>query len=72
MTEEMVETTPKPKQYLMVLDEVNMVILSKVMPSLRFIQVEGMPLKENENYMVLVNPIDKADVQAHELVQHKE
>lgn len=52
----------KPKQYLLMADEITMTILGKIMPGLLFVQVEGMAMQGNDNYMLLVNPIVKAPV----------
>lgn len=51
-----VEVVPSPKQFLLLVDETCMIILSKLVPNMRFIEVEGMTLKDNDAVMVLVNP----------------
>ncbi len=54
------EETPaqtKPKQYLLVVDEISMAILGRIMPGLMFVQVEGIGMQNNPNHMLLVNPI---------------
>jgi len=48
-----------PKQYLLMVNEVSMLMLSKMFNGLKFLEVEGMPIKENENVMVMVTPIAK-------------
>lgn len=53
MTEEI-----KQKQYLLLANEIHMALLGRLMPGLMFLQVEGINLKENDSYMVLVNPIN--------------
>ena len=49
----------KPKQYLIMADEVTMAVLGKLMPTLLFVQVEGMAMQGNDGYMLLVNPLNK-------------
>lgn len=53
------EIPPKPKQYLVMVDEVSMAILGRLVPSMLFVQVEGMAMDGNANHMLLVNPIQK-------------
>jgi hypothetical protein len=53
---------PKPKQYLVMVDEITMAILGKIMPGLLFVQVEGMAMQGNDNHMLLVNPVVKPPV----------
>lgn len=50
---------PKPKQYLIMTDEIHRAILGKIMPGILFVQVEGMAMKDNSDHMLLVNPIVK-------------
>lgn len=50
---------PKPKQYLLMADETTMLFLGKIMPSLLFVQVEGMAMQNNNEHMLLVNPLPK-------------
>jgi hypothetical protein len=54
---------PKPKQFLLMADELSMALLSKLIPSLQFCQVEGMVIPDNPNYQVLANPIPKPPVE---------
>lgn len=49
----------KPKQYLVMVDELSMAILGKLIPSMLFVQVEGMAMQGNDNHMLLVNPLNK-------------
>lgn len=46
-----------PKQYLLVLDDVTMAIVGRLCPSIRFIEVEGMPMKDCTSHTLLVNPV---------------
>lgn len=52
---------PKPKQYLLMADELHMAILSKIMPGILFVQVEGMAMQNNDTHMLLVNPLPKVE-----------
>lgn len=49
------------KQYLLMLDEVGMAMLSRLSPAFSFVQVEGMPLEQNPAYQVLVSPLIKPE-----------
>lgn len=56
-----VETPPdapaqKPKQFLLVADEFTMAVMSKIMPGMLFVEVQGMAMKDNDTHMLLVNP----------------
>lgn len=53
---------PKPKQYLLMANELHMAMLSKIVPGMLFVQVEGMSMQNNPNYMLLVNPIAQPEV----------
>jgi hypothetical protein len=53
------EAPAKPKQYLIMADELHMAILGKIIPGILFVQVEGMAMKDNSDHMLLVNPIAK-------------
>lgn len=64
MNEELNEMTveaPKPKQYLIMADEMHMALLGKLLPGLLFVQVEGMAMQGNDTHMLLVNPIVKVE-----------
>ena len=50
---------PKPKQYMLVVDHTYMAFLSKVMPGLQYVEVEGWQSEENKSHMFLVNPAPK-------------
>lgn len=50
---------PKLKQYLLLADELHMSILGKLMPGLLFVEVEGLPMKDSTEYMLLANPVQK-------------
>lgn len=45
------------KQYLLLVDDVGMALLSQIIPSINFIQVEGMDIKEDPLRKVLVHPV---------------
>ena len=50
---------PKPKQYLLMIDEINVAILSRLIPSIQFVQVEGIHMQNNDTHMALVSPMVK-------------
>jgi hypothetical protein len=50
---------PRPKQYLVMVDEMTMAFLGKIVPSMLFVQVEGVAVQGNSDYRLLVNPIAK-------------
>lgn len=52
----MSEEAPKPKQYLLVTDDLGMAFLSKVIPSITFVEVQGMNMQGCETVQFLVNP----------------
>lgn len=55
------EVAPKPKQYLLMVDEASMIFLGKLIPAMLFVQVEGLAMKDNDQYMLLVNPVKKVE-----------
>ncbi len=52
---------PDPKHYLLMIDELHMSILGKIIPDLKFVEVQGMPIEGSNEHMFLVNPMKKAD-----------
>jgi hypothetical protein len=48
---------PKPKQYLILVDELHKAILGKLCPGLAYVEVTGMPITGNNDYQVLVSPV---------------
>lgn len=54
------QTAPKPKQYLIMADELHMALFSKMMPGLLFVEVEGMGMQGNDTHKLLVNPLPKS------------
>jgi hypothetical protein len=42
------------------IDENNMAMLSKVMPSLMYVEVQGIPMNDNPGYILLGSPVPKA------------
>lgn len=54
MSEEVKLQDRKSKQYLLMVDEIHMAILSKIVPGLLFVQVEGMAMQNNDTHMLLV------------------
>ena len=57
MSEEV--SVPKPKQYLLMVDENAMTLLSKVIPGIQYCLVEGLTMTDNPNYQLLANPMPK-------------
>ena len=55
------EDTPKPKQYLLMADELHMAMLGKLIPGLMYVQVQGMAIAGNSDHMMLVNPLPHID-----------
>ena len=49
----------KPKQYLLMVDEASMAVMARLMPSLLFVAVEGLSMKDDPNHVVLVSPLPK-------------
>ncbi len=47
------------KQYLMMVDEVSMAVLGRLCPSIQFLVVEGMNIKDNQDYIMLTSPVAK-------------
>jgi hypothetical protein len=47
----------QPKQYLLLVDSLNMLLLGKMMPGLGFVEVQGMKIKEKETHYVMISPI---------------
>lgn len=60
--EEIEKCLPKPKQYLLMADEMTMAILGRIMPGMLFVQVEGLAMQGNSDHMLLVNPLNKPPV----------
>jgi len=58
---EAVEAPPKPKQYLVMVDELSRAIIGKIMPGILFVEIEGMAMEGNANHMLLVNPVPKVE-----------
>ncbi len=47
---------PKAKQYLLLVDETKMVLLTHVLPWMQYVEVQGMNMVGDEKNMVLVTP----------------
>lgn len=54
--EEPVVSIPKPKQYLLVVDDMGLTFLNKVIPSITFVEVHGMNMQGEANFQFLVTP----------------
>lgn len=57
MSEIPVVEKPKSKQYLLMVDEISVALLSRICPSIQFVQVEGIKMQNNETHMALVTPM---------------
>lgn len=44
------------KQYLIMADEVHMAVIGKMMPGIRFVEVQGINIDSQPNHTFLVNP----------------
>ena len=49
----------RPKQYLLLVDDYGKGILGAIIPSLQYVEIEGMEIKEMTHKMVLVTPNPK-------------
>ncbi len=47
------------KQYLVMVDDLNMALLGKIIPGLQYLPVEGMTLQGQDVYQMLVSPLPK-------------
>ena len=54
----------KPKQYLLMVDEINAALLGRVFPSIQMVQVEGINMQGNDTHMALVTPMVKPMISA--------
>lgn len=68
MSEEVKTEEQKAKQYLLMADQMTMVFLSKLMPGMKFVEVEGMKLDNKPEYQALVSPIS---IPKEEVVEDK-
>lgn len=57
------EVPVKTKQYLLMIDELSLVFLSKIIPSIQFCEVEGVSVDNNTSYQLLVNPTRKVSTE---------
>lgn len=60
-----------PKQYMLIVDEISMAMLSQMMPKLIFVQVMGRYLDGDDNNQFLVSPSPKpkAELPSPEVVE---
>ena len=52
-------TPPVPKQYLLMVDESSMQLMMRILPTMIFVQVEGIKVNGQDNHQFLVNPLQK-------------
>ena len=50
---------PQVKQYLMMVDELNVAIIGKICTGIQFVQVEGINIKGTDSHLALVTPMAK-------------
>jgi hypothetical protein len=57
------ETSPGPiappprKEFFLMVDEIQMSLLSRVLPGIQYVEVQGMNIKDEPNHLLLVTPI---------------
>ena len=51
----------KKNQYLLIVGDIEMGLLSNVMPGIKYIPIEGMNIEGNESYQFLVSPLPKVE-----------
>lgn len=59
MSEQLVNVNPL-KQYLLTVDEIGLAYLTKLMPMIKYLEVEGMTIVDQPNHHLLVTPKPKA------------
>ncbi len=59
--------------FLVMVDPTHLAMLSKIMPGLRYVQVEGMAMTDNATHQLLVNPLPlkKTDAEPATAVEEK-
>lgn len=57
MSDVIPQALPVSKQFLMVVDEASVMVFNKLMPSIVFVPVEGLSIKDDPLHMVLVSPL---------------
>ena len=51
--------TAEVKTYLLAVNDLNMALLNRVMPGITYVEVKGMPLADNTEFMALTTPLPK-------------
>jgi len=69
MTEKIEE---KQKQYLLMADQMTMALLSRLIPGMQFVEVEGIGMKDNPDYKLLANPVEKPKAEPEVLLDEGE
>lgn len=60
-------TNEKPnKQYILVIDELYTGMMNLLMPHIKFVEVQGMNMTDNQNFQLLVTPAQKPEEPAIE------
>lgn len=47
---------PKRKEFFLMVDEIQMSLLSRVLPGIQYVEVQGMNIKDVPNHLLLVTP----------------
>lgn len=56
----MSDETP-PKQYLLMVSEVQMLLLARIVPGITFLEVQGMDIQGSDTMKLLATPVPKAE-----------
>jgi len=57
----MSEEVTQEKQYLLMVDDIGVALLTRLVPGLKFVEVRGLTLKDNPEVQALVNPIPQVN-----------
>lgn len=50
---------PKSKQYLLMVDQLTMVFIMKLMPTIQFLEVEGFSVSGSDTHQALATPVKR-------------
>lgn len=72
MTTQAVNVNPQ-KQFIVTVDEIGLAYLSKIVPMLKYLEVEGMTIVDQPNHHLLVTPKPNVPVDApvEDVVKHE-
>jgi hypothetical protein len=63
--------TEVKKQFVLMVDETSMALLSKLMPSLMYVEVRGIPMTDNLDFVLLGTPNVRPVVETPEVIQEE-